>query len=511
MRRILLLAFLTCSLALAFGVEGTSGTDDAAASNMVIGDSAASTVVLEASSESVAPESAPLAAESSDAPAETTAAPAEATAAPAEATEMPAETAAAPAETTAAPAEATETPAETTAAPAEATETPAETTAAPAEATETPAETTAAPAEATAAPAETTAAPAEATAAPAETTAAPAEAVPAISASEAESLAEIARLSAKLEESNALIDGLKKEAEELQAKARLAEDKAKAAEAISEASDAQLKVAEAAAAKSDADASEAKAAAAKADASAAEAKANAAKADANAAEAEWYRKNAAELQAKILSLETGRDELYGKLSSFGSLRLEAASYPTVLRSGFDGSKPRLGTWKQSAGILSQTDARQYFSRLTFPLVQSSKPILYSFETKTGAKGWVGTGIHLFTEGVKKTKGYGEGKSLLVWLTRDLKLRGNDGTYLQVYRSNGDVSMERVLDAKIKERLDSWNRIEVLYEPSEEFLVIAVNGSVRAAYRTFFGIGTGATMSLRTLGGGVQFRNLEVRQ
>jgi hypothetical protein len=59
--------------------------------------------------------------------------------------------------------------------------------------------------------------------------------------------------------------------------------------------------------------------------------------------------------------------------------------------------------------------------------------------------------------VKKSKGFGEGKSLLVWLTRDAKVRGNNGSYLQVYRSDSDVSMERVLDAKIKEKLEGWNR------------------------------------------------------
>jgi len=219
----------------------------------------------------------------------------------------------------------------------------------------------------------------------------------------------------------------------------------------------------------------------------------------------------AELEAKIASLESGRDNLYGKLASFGSLRLDSSAFPELIRSGFDGYKARLGTWKLAGGVLSQADKSQYFARITFPLVQSSKPFLYSFETKAGAKGWVGTGIHLFAEGVKRAKGFGEGKSLLVWLTRDAKVRGNDGSYLQVYRSDSDVSMERVLDAKIKEKLDGWNKVEVLYEPANEFIVIAVNGTVRAAYRTYFGIGAGVSMSLRTLGDGIAFRNLEVRR
>ena len=301
--------------------------------------------------------------------------------------------------------------------------------------------------------------------------------------SEAEILAEIARLSAKLEEANGVIDELRTESYDLKNKAQDADDRATAAKAIADAGDAQLKAAEAAAAR----------------------------ADALAADAEKLKAQVTELEAKIAALESGRDTLYGKLASFGSLRLDPAAFPALLRSGFDGYKTRLGNWKLSGGILAQTDKKQYFSRITFPLVQASKPILYSFETKAGAKGWVGTGIHLFADGVKKAKGFGEGKSLLIWLTRDAKVRGNDGTYLQVYRSDNDVSMERVLDAKIKERLELWNRIDVLYEPANEFIVIAVDGSVRAAYRTYFGIGAGVSLSLRTLGEGVQFRNLEVRR
>ncbi len=322
--------------------------------------------------------------------------------------------------------------------------------------------------------------------------------------SEADILAEITRLSAKLEEANGVIDELRTESYDLKNQAQDAEARAKAARDEADKAD------------QNAAASEKKAAAAQAIADAAdeqrkEAEAAAAKADALAADAERLKARVAELEAKIATLESGRDALYGKLASFGTLRIDPDSFPELLRSGFADGKTRLGTWKLAGSVLSQVDKNQYFSRLTFPLVQSAKPVLYSFETMTGSRGWVGTGIHLFAEGVKKPKGFGEGKSLLVWLTRDSKVRGNDGSYLQVYRSDSDVSMERVLDAKIKEKLDGWNRIDVLYEPANEFIVLAVNGTIRAAYRTYFGIGAGVTMSLRTLGAGVQFRNFEVRR
>jgi Chromosome segregation ATPases len=303
-------------------------------------------------------------------------------------------------------------------------------------------------------------------------------------------LAEIATISAQLEEANATIGSLRSQAQELedkandaQSRADAAQAKAAASDAIRETTEAQLKVAEE----------------------------SAARADSLASEAKELKDRMAELQGRISELERSRDELYGKLASFGTLRLDSSSYQELLRSGFAGGQSRLGSWKLTDGVLAQTNKKEFFSRMTFPLVQSTKPLLYSFETVTGANGWVGTGIHLFADGVKRTKGYGEGKSLLIWLTRDEKTRGNSGSYLQVYRSDDDVNMERVLDAKIKESLDSWNKLEVLYDPENEFIVIAVNGSVRAAYRTYFGIGNGATMSLRTLGEGVRFRNLEIRR
>lgn len=320
-----------------------------------------------------------------------------------------------------------------------------------------------------------------------------------------DAIAQVAQLSAKLEEANTTIDQLTKESDDLKAKADDADQRAQAArdeadkanaaaadavakaQAVSDAAQAQLKAAQDAAA------------------------ASSVRADALALDADKLKAQIADLQSRIAELETRRESLNGKLASFGDLRIDLGAFPELLVSGFADGTTRLGNWKLSSGVLSQTDKSQFFSRLTFPLVQSEKPVLYSLETKTGAKGWVGTGIHFFAEGIKKPKGYGEGSSLLVWLTRDAKARGNDGTYLQVYRSDNDVSMERVLDAKIKERLDGWNRIDVLYEPSNEFIVISVNGSVRAAYRTYFGIGKGVSMSLRTLGEGVQFRNLEVRR
>jgi hypothetical protein len=474
MRRTTILALMIFAATLVFGQNDSSASGAADAATATTSEAGATTAEAGAT-----PAGAATTGESpatTEAPADAAAAPAEGSTVPDGATATEAATATESTESTESTATA-EAPATTDTASTEASD------AAPAEAV-APTEEEAS-ADTPAAPADTATTEPEAAATDSESAAteAAADSAAADESGESDTLAEIARLSAKLEEANAVIDELRGESYELKNKADEAEKKARAAIAIADASDAQRKAAEDAAAR----------------------------ADALAAEATKLKARVAELEAKIAKLESGRDALYGKLASFGSLRLDPSAFPELLRSGFDGYKARLGMWKLSGGILSQTDPTQYFSRLTFPLLQSAKPLLYSFETKASAKGWVGTGIHLFAEGVKQAKGYGEGKSLLVWLTRDAKVRGNDGTYLQVYRSDSDVSMERVLDAKVKEKLDGWNRLDVLYEPDNEFIVIAINGTVRAAYRTYFGIGAGATISLRTLGSAVQFRNLEVRR
>ncbi len=331
------------------------------------------------------------------------------------------------------------------------------------------------------------------------------------------------RLGSALEEANSIIDelraetwGLREKADAAEALARSERDAADAAVAQAEAAQAEAEEARAAAANTageEADQARAEADDARAEADSAwfEAAQASSRADAAEAEVAALKEKLAELEKRLAAFEASREVKAEALSSWGGLRLDPKAYPELVMKGFDGSKSRLGAWRIADGVATQTDASQFFSRLTFALVQSPKPTLYSFDVKAGPKGWVGAGLHFFAEGVRKPRGYGEGKSLLVWLTRDAKMRGDNETYLQIYRSDDDVNMERVLDAEIKEGVAAWNHLDLLYEPGAEFVVIAVNGTVRAAYRTFFGIGSGVAISLRTLGEGVAFRNLEVRR
>lgn len=215
-----------------------------------------------------------------------------------------------------------------------------------------------------------------------------------------------------------------------------------------------------------------------------------------------------ELETRIAGLEAARGAAGSSVAS--TFDIDRSLFTETLKSGFSGARPLMGTWSLSSSTVAQTDPRQYFSRLSLALAQERKPVLYAFSVKAGAEGWVGAGLHFFVSGVRSERGYGEGKSLLFWLTRDPKARGSSATWLQLYRSDDDVNMERVLDAKLEKGIAEWRRVEILYDPAAEFVAVAVDGQVKAAYRTFFGLGSGVSVSLRTLGAGVSFKDFSAK-
>lgn len=180
---------------------------------------------------------------------------------------------------------------------------------------------------------------------------------------------------------------------------------------------------------------------------------------------------------------------------------------TKVLEGFANAKGRIGTWKFDGATARQTDPDQYFAQMDIPLVQDGKTMLYHFKARSGGKAWVGLGLHIVASGGEKN-GYGNGESLLVWLTRDKEYYRNNNTYLQLYRSDDDINMGRVLDAAIQEPISSDLDVEVLYQPKEEYITIAVNGVEKIRYKTWFGRNKGVEVSLRTLDTAV-FSGLEV--
>jgi uncharacterized coiled-coil protein SlyX len=189
--------------------------------------------------------------------------------------------------------------------------------------------------------------------------------------------------------------------------------------------------------------------------------------------------------------------------------LDTSRFGTVIRKDLSGALVRMGTWRISGADAAQTDRNQFFSRLELPLAQDRRPLLYSFKARAGGDGWVGLGLHFYVEDVVKPRGYGEGKSLLVWFTRDRAVRGDDATYLQLYRSDDDIVMARMFDAELADSIDDWRYIDIVYDPVAEYVAVAVDGILRVAYKTFFDRQGGVSIALRTLGAGVEFADFRV--
>ena len=180
----------------------------------------------------------------------------------------------------------------------------------------------------------------------------------------------------------------------------------------------------------------------------------------------------------------------------------------TLVSSFRAATTQVGDWNVQSDRARQTDPEQFFAKLTLPAPQTDRPTLYSFTARANGDGWVGLGIHILVSGVE-ARGYGLGKSLLVWLTRDFEEYRNDNTYLQLYRSNDDIDMGRVLDSVIEESIANNLDIEVLFEPETEYITIAVNGEEKVRYKTWFGVRSGFEVALRSLGS-AEFRDLSIQ-
>lgn len=202
-------------------------------------------------------------------------------------------------------------------------------------------------------------------------------------------------------------------------------------------------------------------------------------------------------------------EIIGLESFQGIIQNLRTRFSDTVVSGFSAGSSQIGTWKKEGDVLMQSDRNAYFAKYVLPVPQNSEPFLYSFEAVTEGNGWVGLGLHFFARSSDK-KGYGFGESLLVWLTRDPDVYKSDRTWLELYRSNNDVDMYRVLHGGIEEPMDQYFKVEILYEPEAEYITIAVNGIDKIRYKTYFGVGNGIEVSLRSLGVS-KFRNFSVKK
>ncbi len=215
------------------------------------------------------------------------------------------------------------------------------------------------------------------------------------------------------------------------------------------------------------------------------------------------------LEDEIAALKSQRSGLTGA-KAVDAWDFDRSAFSRSLLSGFAGAKPATGKWNVSGGRAAQTNGREYFAKLRLPVQQGRKRTLYSFTAKGGPKGWTGVGLHFFISGKTVRYSYGEGKSLLLWFTRDPASYRDKSTYLQLYRSDGLVQMEQVFSGELSNDMAKPFKVEILYDPAREYVLVAVDGSVRVVYKTFFGIDDGVGVALRTLGPGCEFSDFSVR-
>ncbi len=193
-----------------------------------------------------------------------------------------------------------------------------------------------------------------------------------------------------------------------------------------------------------------------------------------------------------------------------ALSLARATMSSLTRVGLDEGDATGGLWNVDGPTrVVQADPEAYFAKFTLSYDQDSRPRLYRLIMRSLDPGWAGVGLHLSVEGVVQPAGYGHGRSVLIWLTRDEATYGTDETFLEVYVSHDDVNMNRVAQARIDTDLGDPNAVETLFDPGANMLTVAVDGTEYLRYRMDLVRGSSVELALRSLGRG-EFRDLEVR-
>jgi len=112
-------------------------------------------------------------------------------------------------------------------------------------------------------------------------------------------------------------------------------------------------------------------------------------------------------------------------------------------SGSLGSwKPISGNWKVMNGRLNQLDTKENMAMIVAPAYQSGK-ILYEFDVEYvggGEDDYAGFGFHICISGPSSKRSWGNGKSMLGWVTWDPKAYGYPGGFIQVYESMSNSKM-----------------------------------------------------------------------
>ncbi|MFW6137944.1 MAG: hypothetical protein ACOC7U_02105 [Spirochaetota bacterium] len=104
--------------------------------------------------------------------------------------------------------------------------------------------------------------------------------------------------------------------------------------------------------------------------------------------------------------------------------------------------PVSGNWQIINGQLVQRDTEETMAMITVPVRQSGT-MLYEFDmeyVRGGEDDYAGFGFHICVNNPSKVRSWGNGQSILGWITWDPGHYGPPGAFIQVYESRGLTDM-----------------------------------------------------------------------
>jgi hypothetical protein len=189
-------------------------------------------------------------------------------------------------------------------------------------------------------------------------------------------------------------------------------------------------------------------------------------------------------------------------------------------------KAAYGDWKMMAGRLVQSSTKAGMAQAYMPMRQSGV-VQYEFDVRyvDGAMDqYAGFGVHIGIDKPSAGKSWGNGKSVLLWLTYDPKAYDGSGVFAQAYKSVSSSRMNLIHAAKAY--MIPASRLQGIYlnRLSEYVLPVKIRvnydtGSVKVwdpiipnyFYRFSLGepIRNGAYISVRTNSVALSFGNFRI--
>ena len=222
-----------------------------------------------------------------------------------------------------------------------------------------------------------------------------------------------------------------------------------------------------------------------------------------------------ELFDRLAGLETEnldlKEDLQADSLKFRSLLDEGFLDPTdTVMTGFGSGASLFGNWEHEGDLLTQKDTTYYFAKYGVPFERDYSEVVFEFSTRALRDTWLGCGIHVLAGSERTARGYGFGKSFLIWVTSDLKYYKTADTFLQIYQSSDDINMIQLKSVRIPESIYDSVKIRIYYSRTENKFIVSVNGRKRLDYLLETPVPLGNKIVFRTLGGPVEFQDFTVR-